>query len=120
MFRLAAACLFLAAPALANGTEVGQIIDWPMPSILNGVSTLPAPDAEGRPHMALVIRRDNSGNIVVQYANTGYADDSVDGERKTHVLEPQADGRYKVLESKTEYRCRRGETPMTWQSAPCP
>lgn len=120
MLRLAAVSLFLAAPALANGTEVGQIIDWPMQSILDGVSTLPSPDEEGRPHKSLVIRRDNSGHIVVQYANTGYADDSVDGERQTYILEAQGDGRYKVLETKTEYRCRRGETPMKWQTALCP
>ncbi|MGY3438724.1 MULTISPECIES: hypothetical protein [unclassified Marinovum] len=91
-----------------------------MAEITQAIAGFPASEEEGRPQINFVLRRNNEGHTVAQFAETGFADDSVFGERHTYVLENQADGRVKLLDAKVEYSCYRGATPRTWQSGLCP
>lgn len=120
MFRYFVFASLLASPALANGYEIGQVVDWPLENIQKSIAGFPLNQEEGRPQTSVVLRRDNSGNMIAQFAETGFADDSVEGMRHTYTLEPQADGRVKLLDSIVEYRCYRGETPKKWQTGLCP
>lgn len=120
MFRHFLLSIFLASPALANGTEEGQIIDWPLPAFEEAVRTFPAQEDEGQRQTSIVLRRNNDGHIVARLADTGFGDDSVFGERVTYVLEEQPDGRMLIRDVMMEYSCYRGENPRTWQTGLCP
>ncbi len=51
---------------------------------------------------------------------TGFADDSVKGERIRHVLAPHEEGGYRVIASGTQFTCWRGANKDKWIDELCP
>lgn len=119
MIRLLAAGLLLASPVLANGVDGDMVVDRPMDLVSAQIQAFPE-SLEGRPNLSLVSRKRDDGKLLVQLTETGFLDDSVAGARKSYVLEPTEDGRWKVIESKAEVRCYRVDDPKKWQTGNCP
>ncbi len=75
---------------------------------------------EGRPEMALTMRRDlNADSLMVRITNTGYLDDSVSGEKFAAIITRNAEGWY--LDSLWRQNlCARGKNAGKWIKKACP
>ncbi len=118
LFRATFLALMLASPAIADGYAVGDTFDDPLQIAREAVGGYNLPD-EGRPRLEVDISTDFFGQVTILVAETGFADDSVNGQRDQYVL-TQQDGVWTLVFTRTEFRCQRGANTVTWQSDLCP
>lgn len=126
---LLAAAVLLPAPALAGGTEwldgyaeVPQAM-WPEgpsddPVMRLGSLLRAGWDEEGRPAVSMAAERDGS-RVLVEITKTGYADDSVDGERHRAIVQNDGNG-WDIAALGVQFRCHRGAHAGQWSSSLCP
>lgn len=119
MFRAALFITFLASPAFANGYAVGDTFEDPMLIAQEAVAVFNL-DEEGRPGIEVDVSVDFFGLMTILVARTGFADDSVAGDRNQYVLEQGEDAAWTLIYTRTDYLCRRGANTVTWQSNLCP
>ena len=75
---------------------------------------------EGRPEMALSIRRGSNANtLTVRITNTGYLDDSVSGEKFVAIVSRNTEGWY-LDNLWRQNLCSRGTNAGKWVKTPCP
>lgn len=118
MFRMLLLLPFLALPAFANGVAPGDIVSDPIDLAIDRLSGFPG-EEEGRPHVDLSMDTDNLGQVILVVAETGWADDTVNGMRNRYVLSATSDGRWRVEETSREFKCYRGAN-LDWQTGLCP
>ncbi|MBY4894202.1 hypothetical protein A8B78_18175 [Jannaschia sp. EhC01] len=116
--RLTLILALLTGTAHANGYAVGDTFEDPMQIAQEAVAFFPM-DEEGRPRIEVDVSLDFFGKLTILVANSGLPDDSVAGERNQYVLEQQ-DGVWVLIYQRTDYRCRRGNNTVTWQTNLCP
>ena len=58
--------------------------------------------------------------VILDVEATGFADDSVKGERIRHILAADADGGFRVMASGTQVTCWRGMNKDKWIDGRCP
>lgn len=119
LIRLALCLSLLASAAHANGYVVGDTFEDPMQIAQEAVMTFGS-EEEGRPGIEVDVSVDFYGAITILVANTGFADDSVRGERNQYVLEQGNDGVWTLTYTRTDYLCGRGANTVTWQEGFCP
>lgn len=112
-------CLaLLSGTAHANGYAVGDTFEDPMQIAQEAVAFFPM-DGEGRPGIEVDVSMDFFGQMTILVANTGFADDSVRGERNQYVL-AQQDGVWTLVYTRRDFMCQRGSNTVTWQTDLCP
>jgi hypothetical protein len=116
--RIAVAAALLASPIHADGYVVGDRLDDPMVIAQEAFAGFP-PDEEGRPGVEVSASTDFFGQVSILVAQTGFADDSVAGQREQYVLS-EGDGMWEITFRRTDYMCRRGANTVTWQTDLCP
>jgi hypothetical protein len=116
--RLILCFALLTSAAHANGYAIGDTFDDPMQIAQEAVAVFNL-EEEGRPGIEVDISIDFFGQITILVANTGLADDSVNGERNQHVL-LQEGGVWTLIYTRTDFLCRRGSNTVTWQTDFCP
>lgn len=118
MLRAALVMICLASPAFANGYAVGDTFEDPLLIAQNAVQTFGF-EEEGRPGMSVDIQVDDQRRMVITVTETGYADDSLEGQRFHYLLNPGTDGIWTLVETSVEFRCWRGEN-RDWHDGLCP
>ena len=119
MFARLTLCLaLLSTAAHADDYAVGQTFDNPMQIAYNEMAAF-SYDGEGRPMIDVEVSSDFSGQVTLLIAETGFADDSVAGERNHYVL-TQQDGVWTLIYTEQSFMCWRGLNTVTWQSGYCP
>lgn len=117
-FRIALAAALLTSPLHADGFAVGDRLDDPMVIATEVFEGFP-PEEEGRPGIEVDVSMDFFGQMTILVAETGFADDSVAGQRTQYVLS-EIDGQWEVTFMRTQALCRRGANTVTWQTDLCP
>ena len=117
MLRLAILFTFLTSAVFADGYEVGDTFEDPMVIAREAFVGFP-PEEEGRPGVEVSASTDFFGQMTILVAQTGFADDSVSGQREQYVL-TEMDGVWTVTFRRTDYLCRRGANTVTWQGDSC-
>lgn len=105
-------------PALADGFAAGDIIESPL-DLVTPVLQYYEYTGEGRPRTEITVAPNEDGVLVVQIEDTGFLDDSVEGQRYIYTMELASDWGWLILTATTEVRCYRGEN-RDWQEGPCP
>jgi hypothetical protein len=118
MLRTALLLTCFASPAFANGYAIGDTFEDPLQIARNAVDAF-AYDEEGRPGLMIEALRDDQRRMAITVTETGYADDSVEGQRYHYLLEPGSDGIWTLTETRREFRCWRGDN-RDWQDGLCP
>lgn len=118
LIRFAVAAALFASPIHAEGYAVGDTFDDPMIIAQEAFAGFP-PDEEGRPGVEVSTSVDFFGQMTILVARTGFADDSVRGQREQYVLS-QVDGTWELTFRRTDYMCGRGANTVTWQTDLCP
>ncbi|WP_224816596.1 hypothetical protein [Hasllibacter sp. MH4015] len=116
--RLTLCLALLATTAHADGYAVGDTIEDPMQIAREAFEGFP-PDDEGRPGVEVSASTDFFGALTILVAQTGFADDSVAGQREQYVLN-RVDNMWEITFRRTDYLCRRGANTVTWQGDLCP
>lgn len=118
MFRLAIALCLLTTAAHADGYAVGDTFDDPLQIAQEALADFSYTE-EGRPAMEVDVSLDFYGQMTILVAETGFADDSVNGARTQYVL-TQQDGVWTLDFTRREFLCYRGMNTVTWQTNLCP
>lgn len=116
--RMSLCFALFASAANANGYAVGDTFEDPMVIATEVFEGFP-PDEEGRPGIEVDVSMDFFGQMTILVAETGFADDSVSGQREQYVLS-QIDGVWEITFRRTDYMCGRGANTVTWQTDLCP
>lgn len=117
-FLLGLVLPLLATPGFANNHAIGDRFEDPLSIAQQAVSSF-AYGQEGRPGLSVEVRIDAQRNMEIVVAQTGYADDSIEGERFHYVLQPGTDGQWTLVDMSVQYRCWRGGG-NGWQDNLCP
>jgi len=118
MLRFALALCLLAAPAVATDYAVGDTFDDPLQIARDAFAGF-AYEEEGRPAMSVDVSVDFFGAMTILVAETGFADDSVNGQRYQYVLS-QTEGVWTLTVVQSQFLCYRGTNTVTWQTDLCP
>lgn len=118
MLRLTALALCIGLPCHAQdfGSSVGDVV----PSLSD--LTDPFVSAfeyfgEGRPALNISMAPNDENYLEVIIEESGFLDDSVEGQRAIYVVTRTAEG-WEVLQAEIQQRCYRGEN-RDWTSDPC-
>lgn len=118
MLRLASLFCLLTSAAYADGYGVGDTFEDPMQIAAQAFASF-NPDQEGRPGIEVDVSVDFFNRITILVAETGFADDSVRGQRTQYLLEQGGDLTWTVTDTRITYLCGRGANTVTWQSDLC-
>lgn len=117
--RLILCFTLLTSTAHADGYAVGDTFQDPMEIAQAAFADFDF-YTEGRPAVSVDVSVDFFNQMTILVANSGFADDSVSGQRDQYVLQ-QGDGEiWTIIFTRTEYRCGRGANTVTWQTGFCP
>ncbi|ABD53047.1 hypothetical protein [Jannaschia sp. CCS1] len=117
--RLSLCFALLTSTAHADGFAVGDTFMDPMEIAQSAFADFNY-YGEGRPAITVDASVDFFNQMTILVAETGFADDSVDGVRNQYVLQ-QGDGEvWTIIFTRTDYRCGRGANTVTWQTNLCP
>ena len=117
MLRIAALATCLAAPCYAQDVAVGDVFPDLTPLAASSLTYFEY-FGEGRPRLNIVVAPNDDFNLDVTIEDTGFLDDSVEGQRTVYTVTYTAEG-WEVLAIASEVRCRRGDN-RDWQMGPCP
>lgn len=116
--RLTLCLALLTTTAHADGYAVGDTFDDPLQIAQQAFADFSYGE-EGRPAMDVEVSLDFFGQMTILVAETGFADDSVNGLRMQYVLNQQ-DGIWTLDYMQQQVLCRRGSNTVTWQTNLCP
>lgn len=117
MLRLALCFAVLTSAAHADGYVVGDTVEDPL-QIAQGHLADFYYEEEGGPRIEVDVRMGFLGRITILVAETGYADDSIAGQRWHYVLE-QGEVDWTLIYFDVQQMCGRGLNTVTWQDGPC-
>jgi len=126
MIRLLAAAVPLLAACSASAAADAEFRPLPLPAetfaVPQGVfasALAHFPEGrEGRQELELTVRKQEDGSYVVLLTQTGFLDDSVNGNQQRAVL-ARSEGGWRATFLGERWRCQSGRGPSGWTTQPC-
>ncbi len=115
--RLSLCAALICGPAFANGFAPGDSVDSPLALVAPVLENYEY-FGEGNPNTVITVAPNEDNVLEVRIEDTGFLDDSAEGQRTIYAIEYAPEGGWLILDVSVEQRCYRGDD-RDWQTEPC-